>query len=184
MSGQPILRRGAPAIPRHDDTSQFRLDSLFRTEGPRLLRFFRRRTGSGDMAADMVQETFLRLAGTDSSDFRNPAAYLQRIARNLLIDRAKRTEVKLSHRHVPFDEGIDHAVAPDQAHMLEAQDALSRFEAAIVGLAPKTAEVFLLHRVDGLTYEAIRERMGLSMGAVEYHIMRALAHIDRVMGDE
>jgi RNA polymerase sigma-70 factor (ECF subfamily) len=184
MSGLPGIGRTAPALPRSDDGARRGLDGLFRSEAPRLLRFFRRKTGNGDMAADMVQETFLRLAGLDHSDFRNPAAYLQRIARNLLIDRAKRAETRLLAHHVPFDEHIDSPVAPDQMQLIEARDTLSQFEQAIVGMTPKSAEIFLLHRVDGLTYDEIRERMGLSLGAIEYHIMRALAHIDMVMGEE
>jgi RNA polymerase sigma-70 factor (ECF subfamily) len=182
MTARPIAS-GIAAAGSPDDASGCQLDTLFRAEAPRLLRFFRRKTGNGDAAADMVQETFLRLAGTDSTGFRNPAAYLQRVARNLLIDRGRRTDVKLAPMHLPFDEEIDRAVPPDQTEMLEAGDMLGRFEAAILDLNPRTAEIFLLHRVDGLTYDAIRERMNMSLGAVEYHIMRALAHLDEALSD-
>ncbi|MDB5706148.1 MAG: polymerase subunit sigma-24 [Sphingomonas bacterium] len=183
MTARQAAARPAGAAPRFEGSSPH-LDTLFRTEAPRLLRFFRKKTGNRDTAADMVQETFLRLAGADSTGFRNPAAYLQRVARNLLIDRARRTDVKLAPMHLPFDEEIDRAVAADQTDMLEAEDTLGRFEAAILDLNPKTAEIFLLHRIDGLTYDAIREQMNMSLGAVEYHIMRALAHLDEALSDQ
>lgn len=161
------------------------LDALFRSEAPRLLRYFRRNTGSGDAASDMVQDAFVRLAGAAKrAELANPAAYLQRIARNLLFDRARGREKAEFCRHVSLDDGWDLAVPPDQEMALEARDLLARYEAAVSGLTEKTRRVFLLHRAQGLTYKDIQLRLGISMGTVEYHMMRAIAHIDRVMGAE
>ena len=138
-----------------------------------------------EAASDLVQETFLRLARSSCPPgVRNPAAYLQRIARNLLFDRAKRSDVKLAARHLPLDAAGHVPVAPDQLARLEADQIRAQYERAVGELSPKTRQVFLLHRVDGLTYKEIQQQLGVSLGTVEYHIMRALAHIDRVLGDE
>ncbi len=64
---------------------------------------------------------------------------------------------------------------------MAARDLLRLYELAIEGLSDKTRAVYLLSRVEGLTYDGIRSRLGISMGTVEYHMMRAIAHIDRVL---
>ncbi|KFL46747.1 ECF-type sigma factor [Sphingobium sp. ba1] len=66
---------------------------------------------------------------------------------------------------------------------IEASDLLVVYERAVAGLAPKTREIFLMSRRDGMTYKEIQAKVALSMGAVEYHMMRAIAHIDRYLDD-
>jgi RNA polymerase sigma-70 factor (ECF subfamily) len=173
-------RGAAPAI--DDAEERARLDRLFRMEAPRLLGFFRRRTRDSELAMDMVQEAFLRLAGSSTGRrLDNPAPYLQRIARNLLFDRNRRRETTLLH--LPFNDDCSGAVEPEQIANLEASDMLKLYRRALSELSPRTREVFLLHRVDGLTYNDIRLRLDVSLGTVEYHISRALVHIDRVLGE-
>jgi RNA polymerase sigma-70 factor (ECF subfamily) len=155
------------------------LDRLFRSEGPRLLSFFRGRTRNADAASDMVQDAFVRLASrSGQGGLSNPAAYLQRIARNMLIDRKRRT----APVELPIEEQ-DLAVPPRQEEGLAARDLLRLYEEAVAGLSDKTRTVFLLQRVEGLTYEQIRTRLGISIATVEYHMMRAIAHIDRMLDD-
>lgn len=60
---------------------------------------------------------------------------------------------------------------------MEAADLMSLYEAAVDSMSPKTREVFLMHRVDELTYREIHEQLGISVATVEYHMMKALAHI-------
>lgn len=155
------------------------LDRLFRSESPRLLSFFRGRTRNADAASDMVQDAFVRLAGrSEQGSLSNPAAYLQRIARNMLIDRARKlvpVELPIEDQHL--------LVAPRQEEGLVARDLLRLYEEAVAGLSDKTRAVFLLQRVEGLTYEQVRSRLGISVATVEYHMMRAIAHIDRVLED-
>jgi len=160
------------------------LDRLFRSEAPHLLRYFRQKTGNGDAAADLVQDVFVRmLAAARVGEFANPAAYLQRIARNLLFDQSRRRQRSLPRIDLPLDD-CHLPVAPRQEEEIEARDLLRCYEQAVAGLSDKTRRVFLLQRVEGLTYDAIRIRLGISMGTVEYHMMRAIAHIDRALEDQ
>jgi DNA-directed RNA polymerase specialized sigma24 family protein len=48
-------------------------------------------------------------------------------------------------------------------------------------LSPKTRDIFLAHRVDGVSYSDIAKRMGLSVKGVEWHMTKAIAHLDRVL---
>lgn len=151
------------------------LDMAFRSEQRHLFRYVQSRIGP-DAAPDIVQEVFVRAAGSRQLGvLDNPGGFLRRIARNLLIDRARAW--RLRPDHVPLDEAIEAAVAPTQELDLQAEDTLRQFEMAIAGLSPKTRRVFLMHRVEELSYREIHLKLGISIGTVEYHMTRALAHI-------
>ena len=129
----------------------------------------------------MMQEVFLRAAGSEQRHrLANPAAFLQRIARNLLINHAissRRNKIVL----LPLQEEHDLASPPEQELGMEAADLLRLYERAVTGLSEKTRRVFLMHRVEELSYREIHQRLGISIATVEYHMMKALAHIAHVV---
>jgi RNA polymerase sigma-70 factor (ECF subfamily) len=73
------------------------------------------------------------------------------------------------------------SVAPEQEDALEVEDLHRQYRDAVQHLTPRTREVFILHRVDELTYTEIAARLGISVSTVEYHIMRALVHLDEAL---
>jgi RNA polymerase sigma factor (sigma-70 family) len=161
-----------------------RLEQLFRLQGPRLMRYLSRRTGGRDDAADLVQESFLRLIrATAEQDFpQRPEAYLQRIARNLLLNRARQALARSEHLHIPADDDTLAAQAADPEQTLQYRQLAARYERALQALSPKTQNVFLRHRRDGYSYAQIAEELGQSVSNVEKHMMKAIAHFDRVLG--
>ncbi|MBN8818694.1 MAG: RNA polymerase sigma factor [Sphingomonas sp.] len=161
------------------------LDDIYRTQAPRLTRFFRRQLRGSDEPQDLVQETFARLASFMSRrPLANPAPYLHSIARNLLFERTRRRARRMASFHVPIGEGFDPAVDPDQAHQIEARDVMRVYQRALDELTEKTRTIFLLHRVEELTYKRIGDRLGISIPTVQYHVARALAHIDAALDQE
>ena len=158
-------------------------DTLYREQSPRLLRSLTRRTASAEDARDLVQEIFCRVAGLaagkDLSAIDRPHAYLSRIATNLLRDRAKRASRRMAQSHFPADECT--LVGTDQQRLLEARDMLQRVETAVLRLRPRTREIFMAHRVEGLSYAEIAQRTGLSIKGVEKQMSKAIAAIDRML---
>ncbi len=71
----------------------------------------------------------------------------------------------------------------EQEFELEVQDLMRIYEGAVDAMPPKTRNVFLMHRVDELSYRQIHERLGISVATVEYHMMKALAQISKAMDD-
>lgn len=161
-----------------DNSAHASLEASFRTERDKLLTYLGRRAGH-DIAPDLVQEVFARAAGSaQASSLINPAAFLRRIARNLLIDRARRRAAN-DVIVLPLEEGRDAACPPQQEWGLEAEDLLRLYQEAVDTLPEKTRRVFLMHRVDEFSYREIHEELGISIATVEYHMMKALAHIAR-----
>lgn len=156
------------------------LDIAFRQEGPSLLSYFGRRVGH-EAAPDMLQEVFTRAAGSaQAGKLNNPAAFLRRVARNLLIDRSRRQKAD-NVILFPLNEQQHAASMPEQEQGLHARDLMRHYEVALEMLPEKTRRVFLMHRVDELSYRDIHERLGISIATVEYHMMKALAHIARAV---
>jgi RNA polymerase sigma factor (sigma-70 family) len=156
------------------------LESLYRDHSPRLLRSISRRTSSREEARDLVHEIFLRIARIGASRplrLDRPEAYLSRMATNLLRDLARTAARHQSDRHVTVDEQT--LPGPDQQKHLESRDMLRRMEAAMLKLRPITREIFMAHRLDGLSYAEIADRTGLSVKGVEKHMSKAIAEITR-----
>ena len=157
------------------------LAELYRSESRTLIRIFSRQTRSSDDAQDLVQDVFFRFARMRESlpSLERPQAYLRRIAANLLKDRAKANFRHSASLHVVADE--EALPGLDQHRLLESRDMLRRLEAAMMRLRPRTREIFMAHRIDGLTYAEIAERTGLSVKGVEKQMSKALAQLDRML---
>ena len=151
------------------------LDLLYRSQAGRIRRRVRAEVGSSDEASDLVQEAFSRLAGSTSDGLRNPAAFLSRIVSNLLIDRRRRLSARPPH--VALEPDCDVPVRADQADALEYEQMKARYRAVVERLPPRTREVFLLHRVDDLSYREIASRLDISIRTVEWHIAEAIVRI-------
>lgn len=150
---------------------------------PAVLRYFRHHLGSAEDAEDLTQEAFVRLSQQPAETVRglaNVEAYLLRIASNLLRDRFRRETSHRSADHVPIDD-IVHSLPgeePSSERVYENKMHLQLFLEALAELPPRCHEVFLLQRYDGLTYSAIAKRLGISVSAVEKHMMRAMLHLN------
>lgn len=158
------------------------LDEAYRRERSRLLAYAGRHAGA-DAAPDLVQDAFLRAAGSEEAGvLRNPGGFLQRIVRNLLIDRARREATRPAL--TPLGEACEAACSALQHEEAVAAEMLERFENALDMLPDRTRAVFLMHRVEDLTYREIHEKLGISVAGVEYHMMKALAHLTRTLDVE
>jgi RNA polymerase sigma factor (sigma-70 family) len=57
--------------------------------------------------------------------------------------------------------------------VLAARERLQKVLAGLESLGPRTREIFLLHRLDGLKYREIAAQLGITVSAVEKHIAKA-----------
>jgi RNA polymerase sigma-70 factor (ECF subfamily) len=157
------------------------LASLYRSDSRRLLRFFARRAPAPD-APDLVHDSFVRLAAREQDVgpvIERPAAYLSRIASNLLRNLRKQNARRSAEHHAPLDEA--RLSIADPVHALEARDMLARIEAALALLPERTKDIYLAHRLDGYSYAEIAALTGLSIKGVEWQMSKAIAHVDRVL---
>lgn len=151
------------------------MEDLFHRYRDELTRRLAVMVNSRETAADLMQETYVKLMGlVNTKAVEHPRALLHRIATNLAID-------YLRKQKSPFHavDSLDAAMevpcgSPCPERTLLGKERLQLSLRAIDKLPPRTREAFLLYRVYGYSYREIAARMAISESGVEKLLMRAL----------
>lgn len=112
----------------------------------------------------------------------NAPGYLRRIAVNLLIDHIRRRQTRGDL--CEYREDADGRCEAEQEHALLGQDLDWILTSALGELPRRTREIFRLNRFEQRSYREIREELGISLSAVEYHMMKALCRLRSALEDE
>ena len=155
MQGLSASNAGVSVQPSH-------VRRFYARHGEELQRYLTRRLNCAQTAADLTQEVFVRLMRSEvAGAVDNPRAYLYRIASNLLTDHFRAIKQQTGNLgSSPLEAVPDESPGPERA--LLARDELRRLERAIEALPPRQREILLLHKFDGLSYQEIAERLGIS----------------------
>jgi len=158
---------------------------LFKSNYNSLYLFFRARLGSVQEAEDATQETFRRMIAYRSNvaSLKSPKSYLFSIARNLLTDIMRSSQVRSKYTTtVDVETQADESQSP--AAGLDLKERRKLAQNALAGLPPRCREVFILHRFEQLTYKQIAQRLDISPRTVENHIAKAVFHIRKHLADK
>ncbi len=133
--------------------------------------------GSAADAEDVVQETWLRWAGVDHSQVRNPRAYLVRIVTRQALNRLR----SLTRRREDYvGEWLPEPLltTPDVAVDVELAESVSIAMLTVLEtLSPVERAVFVLREVFNAPYDEIAEIVGKSAAAVRQIAHRAREHV-------
>ncbi|MET9775665.1 RNA polymerase sigma-70 factor [Streptomyces sp. NPDC006367] len=133
--------------------------------------------GSAADAEDVLQETWLRWAGTDLAAVRDPRAYLVRITTRQALNRL-RTLGRRKESYVGSWLPEPLLTTPDVAEDVELADSVSMAMMLVLEtLTPTERAVFVLREVFALDYDEIAEAVGKSQAAVRQTAHRARAHV-------
>ncbi len=159
------------ARPEADWDGDDDLDQLYRRHASWLGAMLRKRYGRAFEADadDVVQETYARLAPHPAQEIQKPRALLMRVASNLARDLLRRRAVR--GRHAQGERA-----AVDQSPPLSDQFSDLAIKETILSIPDAYRDVFILSRFQGLTYEEIATRCGLSVKSVEWRLKQAIAH--------
>lgn len=130
------------------------------------------KTSDVDLADDIVQEVFIKLwTNRDIVKDETVKALLYTIATNTINNHFKHQKVVYN-----FQKQDSPNNSPDEADSQLRQDELNRkLQEALASVPEKAREVFLMNRIEGLTYTDIAERLGLSVKAIEKRMSEALS---------
>lgn len=160
------------------------LKALYLAHRGEIQAYLDRRLRCKETAADLTQDTFIRLSEQmGHTPIKNFRAYLFSSARNLFIDHTRRQE----HRQAESLDLQEPATVEQQSPTLEqvaiANQQLSTLNEVIQNMPPICREVFLLVRVEGLTYVEIGERLGISPKTAYSRMVRALDLLKQGMSE-
>ena len=162
---------------RNGDPDAFR--SLVERYTPRVYAVARNLVASAGDAEDVTQEVFFKVHAKLES-FREEAAFstwLYRVTVNAAADYVKKRRQERS----TLVEDMARLPVEDPSGEPEedvARDDLCReIRSAMAALPPKFRTILVLRELEGLSYNAITEILGISKGTVESRLFRARARL-------
>ncbi len=151
------------------------LTTLYSEHHGWLYGWLRGKLGNRAEAADLAQDTFLRLLGkcevTPLAPLREPRGYLTTIARGLLIDRYRRQALEHAYLEALAQQAEPASISAEtHAIIIETLLAVDRL---LDRLGARTRTIFLLAQIEELSYVEISRRLGVSLPTVKKHLVRA-----------
>jgi RNA polymerase sigma-70 factor (ECF subfamily) len=172
-------------VPLHphspDLTELLGIDLSYRQYREELRRHFAHNSRNSADVEDLVQEVYARLLKYRPREpIKDPRAYLFQIAQNVLRA-AKNAERTQNQRYLscPPEEIQKHAESVNRLWIEEdggTQIAEAEISRVMNQLPPPCCAALILHRRDGLSYEQIARRLGVSVNTVKDYLVKAYLH--------
>lgn len=148
-----------------------------------LLHFLRLRVANEEDARDAAQESLMRLLRYRESEPESAwKPLLYRIAINVVGEQFRRGGVRQAAHHVPLDGMELASEEPGQEELVARAQQEALLRQAILALPPRWRQVYLLSRMQDMTYVQIARHCGISVKTVEKHMSQALAALCRRAG--
>lgn len=156
-------------------SSTFDVHALYSDHHGWLHNWLRSRLGNAADAADLAQDTFVRvLLKPERIELHTPRAFLRVIARGLVIDHWRREE--LERAYLDAIAHLPEAEVPSAEARQSILQLLENIARLLDGLKPKVRSAFLLAQCEGLPHAQIAKQLGVSVRSVERYVAEALFH--------
>jgi RNA polymerase sigma factor (sigma-70 family) len=160
------------------------LEQLFAALESPLLNYALRLAQERGLAEDVVQEAFMRLH-TDFDQVREPRRWLYRTVHNLALNQMRRTGKTISIDFTPGNNSSERETEPQLADPRPLPDEeIARWEGiglvrlSLENLDERSRNLIQLKFNEGLSYQEMSARTGLTVGHVGYllhHALKAIA---------
>ncbi|HEX3743263.1 MAG TPA: RNA polymerase sigma factor [Bryobacteraceae bacterium] len=163
--------------------------AVMQREGRALLRFIRRRVKDQADAEDILQDVLYEL--TEAYRLMKPVeqagAWLYRVARNRIIDRFRKKKpepfadlagVAGDDESARFEDLLPSPDAGPEAVYVRGE-LLDELEAALDELPDEQREVFVAHEIEGLSFQELANRTGVSVNTLLSRKRYAVRHLRR-----
>lgn len=152
------------------------IDELYKNHRGWLHQWLRQKLGNNDQAADLVQDTFIKLLQTRDEllGLKEPRAYLTSIAKNLLIDQIRRKRIEQAYLDglSQMEYMLDTVASPEeQLQIIQALDQLCK---ALEDVSAKAQQAFILHYLEGYTHKETAAQLGVSTKMIQKYLASCL----------
>ena len=160
------------------DNQNQSVDDAVKRDGPRLLNFIRRRISDADDAEDILQDVFYQLV--QAQRLMNPigevTAWLYTVARNKITDSFRKKRTESLDKQLNFGEEAEDEIfnlmdllpmETDAAEVAMLRSyIMEELESAMDELPKEQKEVFILHEMDGKSFNEISEMKGIGINTL------------------
>ena len=148
--------------------------SLFNTYFEDVRKYVLYRSGNGDIATDIAQDTFMRIWEKQMTiDPKTVKGLLFKIAGDLFITQYRREQVAYNFFNTFQPNNKSHTPEDE----INFRELINAYDAALKSMPEKQRTVFLMNRIDELKYKEIAAQLGLSVKAIEKRMSQALEHL-------
>jgi RNA polymerase sigma-70 factor (family 1) len=133
------------------------------------------------IAEDIVQSVFVKV-WENRGEIRNVgkfSSWLFIVARNIILSNFRKENIRKNHLTY-LKERLEQGIETPEYELLKKENRKILKE-AVDQLTPQQRTAFLLNREEGLTYEEIGLRMGISINTVKVHLYKGLESIRAYM---
>ena len=156
--------------------SNTNLSTLYRDHQSWLETWLRRRVGNAWDAADLSQDTFVRVLASSQqlADLREPRAYLLTVGKRLLNNFYARRSLEQAYLEALAQLPEDSVPSPELRWLL--LETLQALDELLDGLPAAVRRAFLWSQLEGLGYREIAERLQVSERTVKRYMAQAYEH--------
>lgn len=163
--------------------SDQQFDAWYSNHHDWLQRWLRRRLGDYSVAADLAQDTFLRVWVKSQSnmppEINEPRAYLTTIAKRLMINYCERQS--LERAFTATLEQLPEPLIPSIEEQAIVLETLHELDVLLSELPSNVRSAFLMSQLEGLTYEEIAARLQVSVRTVTRYMAQGFRQCLRLM---
>lgn len=174
------------SVPTLIDAHHRAMHALYSEHHGWLQNWLRGKLGSAADAADLAQDTFLRiLASHDAAQreaIRQPRAYLTRIATCVLISWRRRQSLELAWLEALATLPEPLQPSPEQQSVIV--ETLHEIDALLDTLRPRVKQAFLMATLDGMRQKDIAEALDVALPTVKKYIHQGFLTCLSLMPDD
>lgn len=169
---RPLADRGLPPVTASSPSSAELVRTLYVEHHGWLQTWLRRRLGNSCDAADLAQDTFVRiLRVADRGTIETPRAYLTTVAKGVLVNWYRRQALEQAYLQALALLPEPEAPSPEQRALV--LETLHEIDAMLDALPPLVRRSFLLSQLEGMKYEDIALQLGVSLSSVKRYMAQA-----------
>ncbi|KZN13115.1 sigma-70 family RNA polymerase sigma factor [Marinomonas sp. TW1] len=159
------------------------MHSLYMNHHNWLYTWIRRRLDNQFDAADLTQDTFLRIYAKQNADTINePKAYLTTIAKGLVSHFYRRKS--LEQTYLEYLAKQPESLAPSTESQFIILQTLEEIDSLLNTLPSHVKDVFLMSQLEGKKYQHIADEMTLSLATVKRYMKQAYVHCFTLMEND
>lgn len=150
---------------------------------PGLMLFLRRNWRDVHELDDLRQEVYARVFDASATRLpENTQAFVLSVARNLLVDRARRNKAAPTQSHADVEQFMLHADELTPERHLSAWTELKLFRKALAMLPARCQQVVRLRKVHGMSQRDVAAHMGITEDTVERQVSKGIRALAETLG--